>query len=122
MKAFSLDLRTRVLDACDEGDSTTEVAERFAVSPAWVRRLKQRRRETGIITPKPRPGRRSLLHGLDDQLLAAVAAQPDITLAELRQSLQLTVAISTLCVRLKRLGLTRKKSRSGQRSRTDLTS
>lgn len=36
----------------DAGDQTAEVAEVFAVSPAWVRRLVQRRRETGEVAPR----------------------------------------------------------------------
>ena len=49
MEAYSLDLRKRVLAACDGGRGTKEVAQLFAVSPAWVRRLKQRRRELNTI-------------------------------------------------------------------------
>ena len=41
MKAYSVDLRRRVLAACDAGQPTLAVARRFDVSPAWVRRLKQ---------------------------------------------------------------------------------
>lgn len=52
MRAYSMDLRQRVIDACDSGLGTSEVAETFSVSQAWVRRLKQRRRETGSIGPK----------------------------------------------------------------------
>ncbi len=51
MKAYSMDLRERVLAACDEGMMTAEVAEALAVSPAWVRRLKQRRRQAGEVAP-----------------------------------------------------------------------
>src|SRR5262249_25882235 len=57
MKAYSMDLRARVLAACDDGRGTAEAAEAFAVSPAWVRRIKQRRRETGEVAPRT-PARR----------------------------------------------------------------
>ena len=53
MEAYSMDLRKRVLAACDAGHGTTQVAKSFDVSPAWVRRLKQRRRELGTIAPLP---------------------------------------------------------------------
>ncbi len=119
--AFGMDLRVRGPAACDDGDSAAEVADRFAVSPAWVRRLKQRRRETGQAGPRPHPPRRGELAGRNADLLAAVAATPDITLAELKRSPGLPVAISTLAVALGRLGLTRKKSRSGRPSGTDRT-
>lgn len=47
MKSISLDLRERVLADCDQKMATGDVAKKHRVSPAWVRRLKQRRRETG---------------------------------------------------------------------------
>ena len=47
MAAYSLDLRTRVVRACDSGMPAAAVAARFDVSLAWVYRLVQRRRETG---------------------------------------------------------------------------
>ena len=45
-----IDLRTRVVRACDGGMSVAAVATRFEVSLAWVYRVLQRRRETGSIT------------------------------------------------------------------------
>ena len=51
MKAYSMDLRKRVLAMCDAGHGTTQVARLVHVSPAWIRRLKQRRREDGQIAP-----------------------------------------------------------------------
>ena len=107
-----MELRVRVLAALDAGQKSGAVAGRFAVSSAWVRRLRQRRRETGEVAPRPRAPRRGKLAGREAELLAAVAARPDATLAELRRDLGLPVALSTLCVALRRLGLTRKKSRS----------
>jgi transposase len=59
MKAYSMDLRERVVAACDAGDATREqVAARFAVSVRWVRDLLGRRREAGSIAPRPRGGGR----------------------------------------------------------------
>ena len=52
MKAYSLDLRQRVLKDVDAGMSTREVATKYDVSESWVRRLKQRLRETGEIGPR----------------------------------------------------------------------
>ena len=40
MKAYSMDLRERVLAACDAGMGTKEAAERFGVCESWLRRLK----------------------------------------------------------------------------------
>jgi len=48
-----MDLRERVVAACDSGSwKREEIAERFGVSTAWIRRLLQRRRETGNYAPK----------------------------------------------------------------------
>jgi transposase len=69
---LSMDLRTRVLTHCDSGMKTKAVAEKFSVSPAWVRRLKQRRRETGEVAPgEGRPGPKPKLADQHDRLREA---------------------------------------------------
>jgi transposase len=40
MKAYSIDLRERVLANCDKGMNTQTVATKYRVSKSWVRRLK----------------------------------------------------------------------------------
>ena len=49
MAAYSMDLRTRVLEDSDAGMRADAVAEKYRVSLSWVNRLKQRRRESGEI-------------------------------------------------------------------------
>jgi len=123
MEAYSLDLRKRVLAACDAGRGTKEVARLFEVSPAWVRRLKQRRRELNTIEPLPKK------NGPDPLLTAqhrarlrqAVERQPDITLLELKDKLKLSASVPTICRALRSLGLSFKKSRSSPMSRTART-
>src|SRR5215472_5612524 len=57
MRSYSIDLRERVVAACDRGEGTREqIARRFRVSVAWVYRLLARRRDTGSIAPKPHGG------------------------------------------------------------------
>ena len=53
-----MDLRDRVVAACDAGEMTREeIAEAFNVSTSWIRRLLQRRREEGHYRPKQgKPG------------------------------------------------------------------
>ena len=107
-RAYSQDLRDRVLAACDRGMQTKEVAEVFSVSAAWVRRVKQRRREAGETTPRPRGGSRG--YKVDRQkLVALVEEHPDATLRELREMLGVSCAISTLSAALRKLGYTWKK-------------
>jgi transposase len=110
MRAYSADLRQRVLADCDRGLTTRAVATKYSVSESWVRRLKQRRRLTGETAPRAaNPGRKPNWPAYADRLRAAIARTPDATLAELRQQLQLTVALSTLWRAVDALGLSVKK-------------
>jgi transposase len=125
MEAYSLDLRQRVLAAVDAGAMRRpQIAALFAVSTSWIRRLVQRRRETGSIAPKPQ--RHGPLPALSDRqrqrLADLVRRRPDATLAELRAQLAAGVGTTTIWREVTRLGLTLKKSRSGPASRTAPTS
>ncbi len=117
MKAYSMDLRVRVLADCDAGLGTKSVASAYRVSSAWVRRLKQRRRETGEIAPRRRGGGPHPRKIDRQRLKAAVADQPDATLVELRQHLGVNCSLSAICKVLKQLKLTYKKRRFAPRSR-----
>ena len=75
MDAYSLDLRTRVLAACDAGKKTKQVAEQFSVSPAWVRRLKQRRRERAASDSRRKAEARCIAAGQAQRLRAAEAGR-----------------------------------------------
>jgi transposase len=121
MKAYSMDLRVRVLADCDAGMTTPAVAQKYRVSAAWVRRLKQRRRETGETAPRPGGRRPPALAAHADRIRAAVRADPDATLAELKARLGLAVSLATLWRAVARLGLVLKKSPSGRPSRTART-
>ena len=123
MATISMDLRVRISEAREAGDPTAEVAERFAVSPAFVRRLMQRYRQTGSLAPSATPrGPKPLLAARADELRRLVAAHPDLTPAEFRDRLGLTVSEVTVWRMLRRLGLTFKKSRSAPPSRAARTS
>jgi transposase len=121
MDAYSMDLRQRVIAACDAGKQTKEVARTFDVSPAWVRRLKQHRRERGDIVARTGGGSRG--RKIDRQRLAElVLQQPDATLAELRDRLGVNVTLWAICKALRELKLTFKKSRSTPPNRIGRTS
>ena len=122
MKAYSDDLRGRVLAACDAGAKTKAVAERFAVSASWVRRVKQVRRESGRTAPVdqahgPSAGWAAHAEAIRD----AVRQVPDATLDEYRARLALPLSRATLARAITALGLSRKKSRCGRPSRTGRT-
>ncbi|MDG3002427.1 IS630 transposase-related protein [Paludisphaera mucosa] len=121
MKAYSTDLRERVVAACDAGDATREqVAARFSVSVAWIRKLIRQRRETGSIAPKPRGGGRAPAFDADAalRLREAVRADDDATLQQLARAAGVACCSSAVHRALVRLGITRKKSRGGRPSRT----
>jgi transposase len=122
MQAYSLDLRERVLADCDAGLRTAEVAAKYRVSAPWVRRLKQRRRQTGEVAPRTaRPGPKPSWDGYGERLREAIRQTPDATLEELRDQLRLRVALSTLWRAVTALGLRVKKKSSGRPSRTGRT-
>lgn len=109
-RAYGQDLRERVLAA--QG-SIRQVAERFAVSQAYVARARGRRRR-GELCARPQhnhvPPR---LAGLQAAIEARVAAGNDATLAQLRdwieRELGVRVGMTTVFNTLARLGLTLKK-------------
>jgi transposase len=122
MRAYSMDLRERVLADCDAGVTTRAVAQKYRVSESWVRRLKQRRAATGETAPRP-PGNRRVgfRDRYADRLRSAVAEDPDRTLAELRDHLGVRVSLAALWQALTDLKISWKKSRSGPRSGTART-
>jgi len=114
MDAYSLDLRKRVLKDVDGGLSTELVAAKYSVSPAWVRRLKQRRRESGEIGPRssrPKSAKKTLEPHYD-LLRSLVRADADATLDELRVQLPVQVSKTTLFRALQDLKLSFKKKSS----------
>jgi transposase len=121
MRAYSADLRERVLTECDGGMGTRAAARTSRVSGFWVRRLKQVRRATGRTAPAvrrtPAPGWAA--HA--DAIRAAVAAAPDATPAESRTRFALPLSRSALARALIALGLSLKERRSGRPSRTGRT-
>ena len=122
MKAFSVDLRQRIVDAYDAGEgSRQQIADRFAVSLAMVKKLLAQRKASGSIEPIPRSGRPPIFQGdLLEQLDAHLRERPDATLQEIRGHFSSVVRCSNtaVCNALKRLGYRRKKNVAGQRTRS----
>jgi transposase len=112
MAPYSMDLRKRVARAWDAGMDAESVAAKYDVSRAWVNRLIQRRRETGSLAPRQQTKfrKRALAEAEEQRLAALITAQPDATLAELRDALPTSAALSTLWRAIERLQLTVKKN------------
>jgi transposase len=108
---YSQDLRQRVLSAYDRGKQTKEIAQTFAVSPAWARRVKQVRREEDRTAPLPMGGVRVTKVDLE-QLRQLVEQQPDATIPELHQRLGTDrCSESAVNMAMLRLGFSFKKRR-----------
>jgi transposase len=125
MKAYSLDLRQKILQASEQGlGSQRAIATFFGVSLSFVEKLLRRRRTTGGIAPRPHAGGRRPI--CNEAALAVIRRlvheQPDATLAELCDRLfaqrGLRVSVPTMGRLVLSLKLPRKKSRSTPASAT----
>lgn len=121
MKAYSLDLRQKVLAAALRGDRTVaEVAASFGVGTTFVGKVLSLHRAGADLAPRPHGGGypARLLPRHEKLLRAAVRRQKDATLEELRAHLEerdgLSVSASTVSRALIRLGLGRKKKSGGE--------
>jgi transposase len=118
MTIYSQDLREKVMAAVAHGKRSNRlIAEMLSISEATVENWTRRKRETGSVAAFPHAGGVARVLSAHEQFLrAAVKAQPDISLEELRVRLQtelgLRVSGSMVSRELTHLHLPRKKSRS----------
>jgi transposase len=123
--AYAMEFRRAVAKAYDECGSSLEVAEQMGCSESWVRRLIQRRRETGGSLD-PRPAKlpdNNKLDGRDlEKLEKLIADTPDMTLGELAAALGGKASVPTVWRATRRLNLPLKKSPCTPPSRTGPTS
>lgn len=125
-RAYSEDLRIRVVRAVEAGSSRRSVAFKYAVSISFVIKLVQRWRASGTVAPRGTGGRK--VHALErhaalvDRLLTE---KRDITLEEMRVALAtagVVIGRSSIDRYLKARGLTRKKRQRTPPSRSVPTS
>jgi transposase len=113
-RAYSLDLRERVVAAVASGQSCRTVAATFGVSASTVVKWSQRRRETGSVAARHRGGSKPrALKDVEDWLLERVAAEPHVTTRALAAELAeqgRRVSHVTVWNRLRRERLTHKKT------------
>ena len=84
VRAYSIDLRERVVASMAGGRSARATAALFGVSVASVVKWSQRQRRTGSVAPDKIGGhRKPVLLPERDWLRARVAAEPDLTLRAL---------------------------------------
>jgi transposase len=124
MKAYSKDLRLKVLNAVDRGMPRNEVARIFGISVPSIKRWLRRRRESGDVEPSPIPGPPATKGALLEQWLPnQLENNPDLTLAEhcesFEEDLGVEVSTATMSRRISRLpgGWPLKKVQSSLRAR-----
>lgn len=122
-KAYSQDLRDRVIDTALSGTPARHAADRFGVGVATAIRWVRQARETGKRTPgRQGSPRRCKLDPHRDFILSLVEMTPDMTISEMLERLATERGVracrATLWKFLDRHGLTFKKSRRMPASRT----
>ena len=109
MKAYSEDLRKKILQAVDRGMPKSEAAKTFGVSRSSVKRYAAARREGRPLAPKKHPGSKPKLDQRARKILEAdVEERPQITLIErcrfLEEMVGVSVSESTLSRLLRKMG------------------
>ncbi|MEO0822697.1 MAG: transposase [Pseudomonadota bacterium] len=116
-KPLSLDLRRRVIDAINAGQSCRAAAARFGIAPSAAVKWHRLWRETGCVAPRPMGGdkRTGRIEALGPAIFAMVEQTVHITLAEIAARLEAEhgerFAPSTVHRFFRRHGWTFKKSR-----------
>jgi transposase len=118
-RPYGDDLRRKFLLAYDAGEGTLEeLAERFLVSLGWAKKISVQRNRTGQAERVPHRAGRKPHAGAEaqQQVLDWIAAQPDLTLAEIQGKLlsqaAVRLSIPQIWHLLRKMGLRLKKSRS----------
>jgi transposase len=123
-KAYSIDLRQRLVREVESGESRRAAAERFEVAPSTAVRLCAWYEESGSVEPKKqgRPRGSGKLGSHRDFIIDQVKREPDITMPEIAARLEaergVKVDPSNVSKLLCAAGWTYKKSASGLGART----
>lgn len=122
-KAYSIDLRQRVLAHVLAGHSRRAAGRYFGVSGSFVIKLLQRYHQTGSIEPAAQgqpvgSGKLAPFHGF---FIEKLEETPDITLMELSKALHdthgVSAALASMSALLKRLGYSYKKNSGRHRTK-----
>ena len=124
MKAYSEDLRRKIVEAIEKGMGKSEAARTFGVGLSSVKRYVAMARQGRSLAPKRRPGSRPKIdEGARRLLESDMQERPAATLPHRRQYLEkiagVKVSESTVSRMLKRMGWSRKKDRWVRASATN---
>jgi transposase len=123
MKAYSVDLRRKVVDALASGTPKAHVARAFGLGISTVKRYVAKERRGEDLDPKRPPGKRRKLEEAARRLLERdLEERPAATLPQRREFLERVVGVSvsdsTVSRALRRMGFSRKKDRWERESAT----
>lgn len=124
MRAYSLDLRERIVRAVDQGYKRADIVKLFGVSLATIKRYLQRRRETGQVARKLIPGRpppksAPLRAGIVVQLEEYADATLEMHCQLWEQTHGVRVSPSTMSRVIRQVGWTCKKKTLGATERNE---
>jgi transposase len=123
MKAYSLDLREKIVESVKKGVTKSETARRFGVHRATVKRYCKQLDERGTLQPRKAPGKAPKLDEKARKLLVEDLKQrPWATHSQraefLFALLGVRVSEATVCRTVGRLSRSRKKDPEGQQNET----
>jgi transposase len=123
MRAYSLDLREKIVESVKKGVPKSETARRFGVDRATVKRYCKQLDERGTLEPRKAPGKRPKLDEKATKLLAKdLEERPQATHSQRAEFLfavsGVKVSEATVCRAVGRLHRSRKKDPKGQQNET----
>ena len=123
MKAYSKDLRRKIVDAIERGMPKAEAARTFGVGISTVKRYATKAQTGEPLEPGKAPGKRPKMDERLRKLLEEdLNERPFVTLGERCEYVEaisgVSVSRSTMCRAIARIGSTRKKGGESPRSET----
>jgi transposase len=123
MRAYSEDLRKKIVAAIERGMSKAQAARTFDVSLSSVKRYSRTAREGGSLEPRKSPGRPRKANEKAQVLLEKdVKEHPSATIGQRRRFLEhmtaKTLSDSTVRRLMKRMGFSQKRGQWGRWNET----
>ena len=117
MRAYSVDLRQKIIDAHNQQEgSQRQLAKRFRVSLTFIENLLKRYRTDGTVEPRAHGGGRSAKLNLEQEAVLATLVEEDndailVELCDrLEQRVNVRISRATMGRIVQKLKLTRKKN------------
>jgi transposase len=123
MKAYSIDLRRKIVDAIERGAPKAQAARTFGVGISTVKRYATKAQRGEPLEPGKAPGKPPKIDERIQKLLVEdLEARPFVSLKERCEYVEaisgVSVSRSTMCRSITRIGSTRKKGDERPQSET----